>query len=144
MFVAGYGSEELKLRQLSAELNLKKVEFTGRVEPEKMPELYDKADIYLNSSIVDNMPLSIIEAFACGLPVATTDAGGIPYIVKNEETGLLAQVGNHRDLADKAMQLLENDGLAQKIIAKARAECVKYSWEQVRGRWLDIYQELAD
>lgn len=143
LIIAGVGSEESELKKLSTDLQLKNTEFVGRIEQEKMPEFYDQADIYLNSSIVDNMPLSIIEAFSCGLPVVTTDAGGIPFIVEHEETGLLVSVDDHESLAQESIRLLENDELAQKIIAKSRAECVKYSWSQIREQWLAIYEELA-
>ena len=143
LLVAGFGREETKLKNLSANLELKNTEFLGRIEQHKMPEIYDKADIYLNSSIVDNMPLSFIEAFSCGLPVVSTDAGGIPYICENGETALLVERNDYEDLAEKAITLLENNDLAQKIIAKARKNCVKYSKENVRGAWLNIYRNLT-
>jgi len=66
LIVAGDGSERARLRALAENLELKRVEFIGAVPPDRMPELYDRADILVNSSLVDNMPLSLIEAFACG------------------------------------------------------------------------------
>ncbi len=143
LLIVGAGSEEARLKKLAQELRLENAEFAGRVEQEEMPAFYDRADVYLNSSIVDNMPLSIIEAFACGLPVVTSDAGGIPYLVEHEENGLLAPANDYRSLAREAVRLFETEGLAQKIIAKARAECVKYSWSQIREQWLAAYEELA-
>lgn len=143
LIIVGAGSEEAALKKLAEELQLKNTEFAGRVEQEKMPEFYDRADVYLNSSIVDNMPLSIIEAFSCGLPVISTNAGGIPYIVTHEETGLLVNANDYESLAEQAVRLFEDKELAQKIIAKARAECVKYSWDEVRKEWVEIYEELA-
>ncbi|MEJ7699129.1 MAG: glycosyltransferase family 4 protein [Pyrinomonadaceae bacterium] len=143
MFVVGEGSEKAWLHQLAEELNLRNVEFLGAVSPEKMPEIYDRSDIYLNSPNIDNMPNSIIEAFSCGLPVVSTNAGGIPYIVENEKTGLLVELNDHEALAQAAIRILESNELAQKIIAEARRECVKYTWENVRGKWLKIYQDLA-
>ena len=143
LIIAGDGSEKDKIHRLAKELNLKNVEFLGRVSPDEMPELYDQADIYLNSPNIDNMPNSVIEAFAAGTAVVSTNAGGIPYIVENGETGLLTEVNDHADLARQALRLLENDDLAKKIIAKAHENCVKYSWEKVRGQWLTLYSELA-
>ncbi len=143
LIVAGDGQEKLKLYQLAEELNLKNIEFPGRILQEKMPELYDRADVYLNSPNIDNMPSSVIEAFSCGLPVVSTNAGGIPYIVENGETGLLVEMNDHAALARAAMRILEIDELAQKIIVKARRECIKYSWINVCGHWLEIYQTLA-
>lgn len=143
LLIAGSGSEETKLKNLAANLELKNTKFLGQIEQNEMPEIYDKADIYLNSSTVDNMPLSFIEAFSCGLPIVSTDAGGIPYICENGETALLVKTNNYEDLAEKAITLLENNDLAQKIIAKARQSCVKYSRENVRDEWLNIYRNLT-
>ncbi|MGI8640131.1 MAG: glycosyltransferase family 4 protein [Pyrinomonadaceae bacterium] len=144
LIVAGCGSEEAKLKRFAADLKLENIEFIGRVEQTEMPNIYDKADIYLNSSIVDNMPLSIIEAFSCGLAVVSTNAGGIPYICEADETALLVEKKDYESLAREAIRLLETDELAQKIITEARRECVKYSWENVRGEWLEIYQRLSE
>ncbi len=144
LIIAGDGEERDRLHQLAKELNLKHIEFLGQVLPERMPELYDRADVYLNSPNIDNMPNSVIEAFACGLPVVSTNAGGIPYIVENEKTGLLVEIGDHAALAQAALRILESKELAQKIITNARLECKTYSWDNVRSSWLSIYQELAD
>jgi glycosyltransferase involved in cell wall biosynthesis len=108
-----------------------------------MPELYNRADIYLNSSDIDNMPVSLIEAYAAGCPVVTTDAGGIPYMLAHEETGLLVKRGDHEALAAAAIRLLEDDALAQRLTANAIAACRTYSWAAVRDEWLKLYYELA-
>lgn len=141
--VVGDGSQRAQLERLARELNLRQTEFTGLVAPDKMPELYDEADIYLNGSEVDNMPLSILESFAAGLPVVTTDAGGIPFIVSDGETGLVVRKGDHEAMAERAIRLLEDNDLAMKIARQAREEVRRYSWEAVRGEWLAVYKELA-
>ncbi|MFP5263032.1 MAG: glycosyltransferase family 4 protein [Blastocatellia bacterium] len=143
LIVAGDGSERAKLHAVAAGLGLRNVEFVGAVPPERMPALYDSADIYLNSSDVDNMPLSILEAFACGLPVVTTEAGGIPYIVTDFETGLLARRGDYRALAASVLRLLADNALASKLAGQAREECRKYEWSAVSGQWHGLYRELA-
>src|SRR2546429_6888166 len=61
-----------------------------------MPGVYDAADVYLNAPDIDNMPGSILEAFASGLPVVTTDAGGIPYMVRDGENGLIVPRGDRK------------------------------------------------
>jgi glycosyltransferase involved in cell wall biosynthesis len=140
--VAGDGSQRRKLEQLAEELNLQNVEFTGQVDHEKGFELYDAADIYLNGSEIDNQPLSLLEAFACGLPVVTTNAGGIPDIVTNERTGLVVQCGEYERMAREAMRLLQDENLAARIVNQARQGCEKYSWEAVRSKWLSLYDQL--
>jgi glycosyltransferase involved in cell wall biosynthesis len=141
--IVGDGSQRAGLEKLAAELGLRNAEFIGRIAPDRMPTVYDDADIYLNSSDIDNMPGSIIESFAAGLPVVTTDAGGIPYIVSDGETGLLVGRGDHRQMAAMAIRLLEDPDLAAKIINQAKDECRKYSWAAVRNRWISLYYELA-
>jgi len=143
LFIAGDGPEHLNLQKLSAELGLRNVEFLGNVSQEKMPQLYDRSDIYLNSPNVDNMPTSIIEAFSSGTPVVSTDAGGIPIIVANEESGLLVAKNDHEAMAQQAIRLLRNKEFAQVIIKNAHAESAKYCWERVREDWLRTYNDLA-
>lgn len=143
LMVAGEGSQRRELEGLASDLGLRHTSFVGHVEPRRMPELYDGADVYLNGPDIDNMPGSIIEAYASGLPVVTTDAGGIPYILAHGETGLMVPRGDHRAMADCAIRLLEDAELAAGLVARARAECEKYSWGAVRGEWLRLYHEVA-
>lgn len=142
LIVAGDGAEREKLHKLAKDLKLENVEFLGRVSQKQMPELYNRADVYLNSPNIDNMPNSVIEAFASGTPVVSTDAGGIPYIIETGKTGLLVAINNYEALAHEAIRLVEDNDLAQKIITAAKENCVKYSWENVCGDWLNIYQNL--
>ena len=139
LILAGGGSQHGELEALAQELKLHNVQFVGRVAPSQMTALYDSADIYLNSPDIDNMPGSIIEAFACGLPVVTTDAGGIPYLVENGRNGLVVKCGDHRALAESASRLLEDRLLAQKLAAIGQHECDKYKWSAVRSEWLKVY-----
>jgi glycosyltransferase involved in cell wall biosynthesis len=142
LIVAGDGPERSALETLAGELGLRNAEFTGRIAHQKVIDLYNNADIFLNGSEIDNQPLSLLEAFACGLPVVTTNAGGIRDMVITNKTGLLVNCGDYRGLASAAIHLLEDDELAQRLIALAREECRKYSWEAVRERWLKLYREL--
>lgn len=144
LLIAGDGGERNKLRQLAKELNLKNVEFLGQISSDEMVEMYDQADIYLNSPNIDNMPNSIIEAFACGLAVVSTNAGGIPFIVNSGQTGMLVDVDDHRSLASEAIKLLEDRDLATKIIAQAADEVRQYFWPNVREKWLALYAELGN
>jgi glycosyltransferase involved in cell wall biosynthesis len=143
LIVAGDGSERHTLRELAAILAPGKVDFVGAVAPENMPGLYDQADIFVNASDVDNQPLSIIEAFASGLPVVTTNAGGIPDMVTDGETGLMVGRGDYEALADRVIRLLRDKDVATGIAARAREECGRYSWASVSGKWLRLYRELA-
>jgi glycosyltransferase involved in cell wall biosynthesis len=138
--VVGGGAHERRLRLLADELRLAHVRFAGRVHPSRIHEYYAGHDIYLQSPDIDNMPLSVLEAFASGLPVVSTDAGGVPYLVPPEMHGLLAPVGDHRALAAQVLRLLADPDLARQLAAAANAACQSYCWPAVRQRWLAVYQ----
>ena len=109
-----------------------------------MPSLYDAADVYLNAPDIDNMPGSILEAFASGLPVVTTDAGGIPYIVRDGENGLIVPRGDDEGMAAAALRLLTDPSLAERLISCAIEECRrKYSPDAVLREWHSLYQGLV-
>lgn len=139
LIIAGDGSQRAALEAQVRSLGLRNVTFLGKVKPQDMSGVYRKADIFLNSPDIDNMPISIIEAFASGLPVVTSDAGGIPYFVEHERTGLIFAKGNHAEMAEQAFRLLEDEMLAQKLTENALAECRQYRWSAVRQQWLDLY-----
>ena len=139
LVVAGDGAERSALEQQSRELGLKNVTFLGKVRPEEMAALYYNADIYLSSSNIDNMPTSLIEAFACGLPVVTSDAGGIPYFVEHGRIALVFPKGDADAMAKQIERLLTEPDFAQSLIANAREECENYRWSSVRTRWLAVY-----
>lgn len=143
LIVAGDGSERRRLRELAVTLRLKNVEFLGAVSPEDMPALYDRAGVFVNASDIDNQPLSIIEAFASGLPVVTTDAGGIPDMVTNEETGLLVNRGDHEAIAEHVIRLLSDASLARRLASRGEEASHKYTWASVRRDWLRLYSELS-
>ena len=144
LIVAGSGREEEALRALAATLGLRNVTWAGAQAPEAMGRLYDAADIYVNASTIDNMPLSIIEAFAAGLPIATTAAGGIPYLVEHERTGLLVTERDPDALAAAVLRLLREPALAQRLATTARAQCEQqYVWAAVRDQWESLYHDLV-
>jgi glycosyltransferase involved in cell wall biosynthesis len=145
LIVIGDGPERETVHATARELALRHVEFLGPVSPREMGRWYDAADVYLNASDIDNMPNSIIEAFACGLPVVTSRAGGIPYVVEHERNGLLVDCGDHDALARAALRLLDDPALAERLIAEGLRDVDRlYTWEAVGDRWAALYRRLVD
>lgn len=138
--LVGAGPTEMQMRRLAEELKLKNVQFRGTVPRTQIGEYYDQADIFINASVVDNMPVSILEAFESGTPVITTAAHGIPYIVEHERTGLLSAPEDWKALAQNALRFLREPQLAQRIAANAHEELQRYRWESVRPQWLAVYR----
>ena len=141
LVVAGFGSQRGMLESLARELFLSNVTFVGRVPADEMGLLYDAADIFLNGSNIDNMPLSILDAFAAGVPVVTTDAGGIPYVVRDDVNGFLVPRGDHERMANVCLRLLHDDARSLRIADAARQECLeRYAWPVVAEEWEALYQ----
>lgn len=141
--IAADGSERDRLEQLARQLGLRHTRFIGKVDYAQMPGLLDAADIYLNANDLDNMPSSLIECMAAGVNVVTTEAGGIPYIITHEATGLLVACNDHEAMAGNAIRLLEDPEMTAAIAQRARVECEKYQWPAVKNQWLSLYRELA-
>ena len=75
--------------------------------------------------------------------MVTTDAGGIPYILTHEETGLMVKCGDHQALAASAMRLLEDRELASRLARNARESACRFTWPAVRDEWLSLYAEVT-
>ncbi|MFH0876172.1 MAG: glycosyltransferase family 4 protein [archaeon] len=89
--------------------------FLGAVDKADMPFIYSKADIFVLPSLTESFPYSIIEAMTAGLPIISTNVGGIPELIKDTETGLLVSPENENALADAMLKLLNSRHLSQKL-----------------------------
>ena len=144
MTVAGSGPELARLQGLADQLGLHDaVRFAGRIANADIPELYATADCLINPSTVDNMPISILEAFASGVAVVSTDAGGIPDLVEHARCGLLVPVGDAAGMAREVLRVLQDRSLAESLTRAGRAEAERFGWASVRSQWLDAYRRAA-
>ncbi len=94
----------------------------------------------LNPSTVDNMPISILEAFASGVPVVSTDVGGVPFIAEHERTALLIPARAPERMAEAMIELLLDQDKAQRLSAAASEEVKQYAWPVIREKWLSAYR----
>jgi len=140
--LVGGGPQEATIRALVRDLNLADVKFTGAVSHEQIGRFYDESDIFINASWLDNLPISILEAFASGAPVVTTSPDGIRYLVEHERTGLRSDPGDWQALAANVLRLLREPTLARQIARNAFEESRRYRWDAVRNQWLEIYRSL--
>ncbi|HWF87002.1 MAG TPA: glycosyltransferase family 4 protein [Vicinamibacterales bacterium] len=141
--LVGAGRDEASLRTLVAALGLRHVTFAGRVKPDEIAAFYAAHDIYVQSPNIDNMPTSILEAYASGLPVVSTDAGGVPAILTHGVHGLLAPINDDTTLAAHVLRLLDEPALAAQLARAAFATCQAYTWGFVRERWLQAYRDVV-
>lgn len=143
MVIAGSGEEAARLQTLAAELGVADaVNFTGRVAAEAMPALYRSATMALNPSTVDNMPNSVLEALAAGVPVVSTRVGGVPYMVTHEQTALLVESGDAAAMAAALLRLLREPTLYMQLRNAGRAAAAQYSWDSIQPRLFAVYAEV--
>ena len=140
--LAGAGPAEKEIRDLVHQLKLSGVRFLGAVPRGEIGRVYDDADIFVNASSLDNMPVSVLEAFASGTPVVSTAPEGMRYLVDHERTGLLSAPGEAAPLAENVLRLLRDEDLSSRLAANAYEESSRYQWKAVRERWLAAYRTL--
>lgn len=138
--LVGGGSQEADLRALVAELGLRHVTFVGRVPPEAIAGFYADNDIYIQSPNIDNMPTSVLEAFASGIPVVATEAGGVPAILTHNVHGLLAPLADYETLGHHVLRLLADPYHARALALTAFATCAVCTWPQLREQWVRAYR----
>jgi glycosyltransferase involved in cell wall biosynthesis len=139
--IAGSGPEKARLEALAAELGLTAaVRFAGPIDNADMPELLRSADCMLNASTIDNMPVSILEAHASGVPVISTDAGGIRDMVHHGTSALLVPVGDAAAMAAQALRVLTEPELRARLRTGGLERSERYAWSRVREQWLHVYR----
>lgn len=145
LILAGDGPERGRLEARAAALGLAdRIEFLGNIEHDDMAAVRDRATIALNTSRVDNQPVSLIEAMAAGLPIVSTDAGGIPHMVENEADALLAPVGDASALAHALRRVATEPATRDRLVAGGRARARAYRWSAIKEQWLRLYGDLLD
>lgn len=137
--LVGDGSEHQNLTQLVDTMGLHNVTFTGKVANNDIYTLLDQADIMLSSPMVDNMPVSLLEAMNAGLLAISSRVGGVPYMIKNGSNGLLFESNNHDELAKKMLWAIENQAVAKTLIQQAYRSVNQYRWENVKEKLFTAY-----
>lgn len=133
-----------RCRNLASELGVAdRVRFTGVVPKRGVGRLLSQGHIFLNTTNVDNTPVSVLEAMACGLCVVSTDAGGVPHLVRDGEDALLVQTGDAEAMAAKVIQLLRDPGLGHRLSAAAAARAAEFDWGRVVPHWAGLLKELT-
>ncbi len=114
------------------------VKFTGKLSKNEWISLAADYDIFLNTTDVDNTPVSVIEAMALGLPVVSTNVGGIPYLIDQNKEGLLVPPNNSEEMAAAVFELIEKPEKAEEMSRAARKKVEAFDWELVKKKWKDI------
>ncbi|MCW5661946.1 MAG: glycosyltransferase [Burkholderiaceae bacterium] len=143
LIIAGTGPQANELRDLADELGLAgTVSFVGRLDRDAMAALLRGASVALNPSLADNMPNSVLEALASGIPVVSTAVGGVPYMVENGRTALLVPPRDDKAMGDAVMRLLADGALARRLAAAGLQSVRGNAWDQVAPKLAALYRSV--
>ncbi len=114
------------------------VTFTGKLSKPDWHKLSREYDIFINTTHYDNTPVSVIEAMALGLPVVSTNVGGIPFLLENAKTALLVNDSDAQAMADKIRELTMSDAIAKSVADRARNLVETFDWHKIKYNWIEI------
>jgi len=144
LMLVGDGPERKNLEKLAEKLKIKdSVIFTGLLPyGEKIVEAYQASDIYITASKSENMPVAILEAMGCGLPIIAVKERGLAELVKENINGFFAKTDDPSDIAQKTLDLLNKPELLKKFSEASRVLARQYSHEQIAVTLEDLYKKL--
>lgn len=141
--IVGLGPQEPELKHLAEALGLRNIRFIGSVDPASMPALYDAHSIFLNGSLVDNQPLSVLEAMASGMPIVSTSVGDIPSMIEDGISGTLVPPGDPSAMAKAATHLLKWPERSLLMAQRAKESLSRFAWGNVGPAWAEVYRRLS-
>ena len=127
----------IKVKKFAKKLNIK-VTFTGKLSKSDWIDLSKEYSIFLNTTNFDNTPVSVIEAMALGLPVISTNVGGMPYLITDKVDGLLVRKDDVDAMVEAVMHVFENKDFAVALTKKARRKVEQFDWQVVKYMWVNI------
>ncbi len=131
-------------KDLAAKLGISQnVKFTGKLNKEEWHKLSEDYYIFINTTNIDNMPVSIIEAMALGLPIVSTKAGGIPYLLENEKEALLVDLGDVDMMTSAVIKLVKEDVKAHRFSLIGRNKAEDFDWEVVKYKWHKVLKNKS-
>lgn len=119
------------------------ISLPGGVPKRDVPTWLGAADIFLNTTTVDNTPVSVIEAMACGLCVVSTAVGGIPYLLDDGETAMLVPPHDAAAMTNAVLRVLRDPALADRVSRQARSKAESMDWGVVLPRWEALFSDVA-
>jgi glycosyltransferase involved in cell wall biosynthesis len=120
-----------------------RVSFPGGVSKAAVPDWLNRGDIFLNTTDVDNTPVSVLEAMACGMCVVSTDVGGLPYLLEDGRTALLVPPDDPLAMAGGVRRLLERPELSERLSRSARQAAEAFQWGAILPKWEALLREGA-
>lgn len=119
------------------------VEFPGAVPKTAVPERIDRGDIFLNTTTIDNTPVSVLEAMACGACIVSTRVGGIPHLLRDGQEALLVEPRDPPAMAQAVGRILGDAALSARLSRAARAKAESFDWSAILPQWSQLLGSLV-
>lgn len=130
-----------KVEEMIAQYSMQNyVDMPGMLTGHEWRDLSADYDIFINTTNFDNMPVSVIEAMALGFPVVSTDAGGLPFLIKNGENGILVKTNDALSMTEAIKKLIDEPGLAESLSCNARNFANTFGWDTVKNQWYSLIE----
>jgi glycosyltransferase involved in cell wall biosynthesis len=139
--IVGRGELEAELKGIVQELHLQNVRFYGVAHGSELRQLYRDADVFVLPSVMEGMPLVLLEAMAMGLPIVATDIPGTRDLVAHDKNGVLVPLDEPAALRDALLEVARDNQRYRGMSEAARATAGNYSWDAVVSEFSRIYAE---
>ena len=134
-----------RTQQIAQTLNVaSNIHYPGLILKKDVPSWLNKGDIFINTTNFDNTPVSLTEAMACGMCISSTNVGGIPYIMDDEEDALLVPPNDVSAMATAVKRILTDPELASQLSENARKKAECYDWSIILPQWITILNSLVN
>jgi glycosyltransferase involved in cell wall biosynthesis len=120
------------------------IQIIGQIPKNDVPNELNKGDIFLNTTNIDNSPVSVLEALACGLCTVSTNVGGIPYLLEHERDAILVPPNDADAMANAIQRLLNEPQLAKRISQAAHRKAEQHDWSIVFPMWEDLFKQVLN
>jgi L-malate glycosyltransferase len=128
----------VKAKKLAKELKIT-IEFTGQLPKEEWWKLAENHDVFINTTHFDNTPVSVLEAMALGLPVISTNVGGLSYLLKDKEDAILVKDNDVVQMVSEINRLISDTKESQRITIAARRKVETMDWNVVKCKWSNLF-----
>ncbi len=119
------------------------ITFTGLLSKSAWIQLSQKSNIFINTTTIDNTPISVIEALALGFPVISTNVGGIPFLLKHEVNGLLVNSGDVSAMVKEIEKVLQDSKFREQLILNGLELAKSYSWDFNENKWHKLIEDAV-
>lgn len=121
-----------------------RLRFPGGISKSEVPKWLNRGDIFLNTTNVDNTPVSVLEAMACGHCIVSTNVGGLKYLLTDGDDALLVPPNDDEAMSAAIERILTEPELAEKLSRNARAKAAQCDWPVILPQWEDLFRSVEN